>query len=328
MPTLRLVYLTDQQYAGLMTDHAQHAGAANNTTAEEQLPSINQEQTRLPIADATRNASLHKPPAGKEMKVEEQSYHEDEDNDYLDTILQESIDAANRRSFGGHAIHHHQQAQQEIMVLSSDEESENDSSSSERRMVDAVQQFQHEMVSSDEESENDSTRTPSAQVDAVQQKSGNERKRPAPIHHVQSFDDRFNNLMAFKAKYGHCDASQTGENASLGRWCSTLRVSYKKIQNNQMPNRKLSDEKIQRLSDAGFKWFSAFDNNFNNLMAFRTKYGHCDVRRTDENATLGRWCSTLRVSYKKIQNNQKPPIKLSNEQIQRLSDAGFKLNRN
>ena len=52
MPTLRLVYLTDQQYAG-MTDHAH--GAANNTTAE--IPSINQEQTRLPIADATRNAS-------------------------------------------------------------------------------------------------------------------------------------------------------------------------------------------------------------------------------------------------------------------------------
>ena len=63
MPNLRLVvYLADQQYAG-MTDHA-HDHAANNTTAEEQLPSINQEQTRLPIADAPRNASSNKPPAG------------------------------------------------------------------------------------------------------------------------------------------------------------------------------------------------------------------------------------------------------------------------
>ena len=77
MPTLRLVYLTEQQYAG-MKNH-DHAGAANNTTAEEQLPSINQEQTRLvPIADATRNASSNK-----------QSDHEDEDNDYL-------IDGVNR----------------------------------------------------------------------------------------------------------------------------------------------------------------------------------------------------------------------------------------
>ena len=135
------------------------------------------------------------------------------------------------------------------MALSSDEESENDSSSSERvRVVDAVKQFQHEMVSSDEESENDSTPSP-AQVDAVQQKSGHKRK--------QSFDDRFNDLMSFKAKYGHCDVPCTGENVSLGRWCNLLRASYRKLQQNQKPHMKLiklSDEQIQCLNDAGFKW--------------------------------------------------------------------------
>jgi hypothetical protein len=320
MPTLRLVHLTEQQYAG-MTDHAHAGRAANSTTAEEQLPSINQDQTRLPIADATRNASLNKPPAGKEMKVEEQSYHE-EDNDYLDTILQESIDAVNRRNFGGYAIHRHQQVQQE-MILSSDEESENDSSPLERRVVDAVQQFQHEMVSSDEESENDSTPSAQVHVDAVQQKSGNERKRSAPI--VQSLDDRFNDLLAFKAKYGHCDVPLTGENTSLGRWCNKLRVSYKKMQHNEMPNMKISDELIQRLNDAEFKWSlrGNFDNRFNDLMAFKAKYGHCDVPR--KNASLGQWCSEMRSSYKKIQNNQMPRRnKLSDEQIQRLNDAGFK----
>ena len=134
MPTLRLVYLTDQQYAG-MTDHA-HAGAANNTTAE--IPSINQEQTRLPIADATRNASSNKPPAGEKKKMAEQSDHE-EDNDYLETsLLQESIDAVNSRSFGGHAVQHQQVPPHEEMVSSSDEEIENDSTSSVH--LDAIQQ--------------------------------------------------------------------------------------------------------------------------------------------------------------------------------------------
>ena len=127
MPTLRLVYLTDQQYAG-MTDHAH--GAANNTTAE--IPSINQEQTRLPIADATRNASLS-------------------------------------RNASSSPVH----------------------------------------------------------LDAVQQKSGNKRKRHAPI---KSFDDRLNDLMAFKAKYGHCHVFRTEENISLAKWCTELRGSYKKIQ--------------------------------------------------------------------------------------------------
>ena len=91
MPTLRLVNLTEQQYAG-MTDHAH---AANNTTAE--IPSIkNQEETRLPIADATRNTSSSK-----------KNDHEAEDNDYLDTLLQEAIDEVNRRtcSFGRQVPH-------------------------------------------------------------------------------------------------------------------------------------------------------------------------------------------------------------------------------
>ena len=105
------------------------------------------------------------------------------------------------------------------------------------------------MVSSDEEMENDST--PSVHLDAIQQTSGNKRKRIAP---QKSFDDRFNDLMSFKAKYGHCDVSYTGEDASLGRWCTELRGSYKKVQNNQKPNTKLSDANIQRLNDAGFKW--------------------------------------------------------------------------
>ena len=109
----------EQQYDG-MADHA-HAVAANNTTAEEQLPSINQEQTRLPIADATRNASSNKPPVGEKKKMTAQSDHE-KHNDYLDTLVQESIDEVNKRSFGSHAVQH-QQVQQE-MVISSDKENE------------------------------------------------------------------------------------------------------------------------------------------------------------------------------------------------------------
>ena len=62
---------------------------------------------------------------------------------------------------------------------------------------------------------------------------------------------RFNDLMAFKAKYGHCNVSQLSENTSLGQWCSELR---EKIQNNQKPRTKLSDAQIQWLNDAGFMW--------------------------------------------------------------------------
>ena len=65
---------------------------------------------------------------------------------------------------------------------------------------------------------------------------------------------RLNELLAFKANYGHCDVPFTGDYIFLGEWCSEMRSSYKKIQNNKKPKMNLSDEQIQRLNDAGFKW--------------------------------------------------------------------------
>jgi hypothetical protein len=322
MPTLRLIYLTEQ-YTGVTEDET------NNKTAAVELPTTPRrihEQSRFPIDDATRNTSSknNKPAAGGGEEMEEQSDDHEEGDDYLDTLLQEAIDAVNRRSFGSHAA---VQVPHEEMVASDEAESENDASSSEH--LDAgVQQFQDEMVFSDEEIENDSTS--SVHLDAIQQKSGrNKRKRTAP---QQSFDDRFNHLMTFKAKYGHCDVSCIGDNAFLGQWCSVVRGSYKKMQNYQKPKIKLSDEQIRRLNDAGFKWCSLkretpmkiFDERLNDLMTFKAKYGHCDVSCAGENASLGRWCSVVRGSYKKMQNYQKPKIKLSDEQIQRLNDADFK----
>jgi hypothetical protein len=296
MPTLRLIYLPEHQYQHAFVTPAEDE--TNNTTAELPTTRIH-EQSRFPVDDAARNASSNneKPPAVGEEKMTKQESGDDheEEDDYLDTLLQEAIDEVNRRtcSFGSHDAVRHQQVPHEEMITR-DEESENDSSSS-------------------------------VHLDAIQQISGNKRKRTAP---TQSFDDHFNDLMAFKAKYGHCDASQCGEDASLGIWCKHVRASYQKIQNNQKPQKKLSDEQIQRLNDADFKWSlrkagSGFDKRFNYLMAFKAKYGHCDVSQRGEDASLGRWCSVLRGSYKKMQNNQKPIMKLSDEQIQRLNDAGF-----
>jgi hypothetical protein len=46
--------------------------------------------------------------------------------------------------------------------------------------------------------------------------------RGAPPTSIQKFDQRLNDIMALEAKDGHCDVPCTGENASLGKWCSEL----------------------------------------------------------------------------------------------------------
>jgi hypothetical protein len=72
-----------------------------------------------------------------------------------------------------------------------------------------------------------------------------------------SFNDRFKDLMAFKAKHGHCNVptqSKNNEYDPLGGWCSQVRQSYKKILKNLTPKHKLSKENIKSLTDAGFQW--------------------------------------------------------------------------
>ena len=121
MPTLRLIYLTEQQYADMTEDETN-----NTTTAASEFPTtikhIHDEHSRFPIDDATRNTSSknNKPAAGGGEEMEEQSDDHEKGDDYLDTLLQEAIDEVSGRSFGSSAVRH-QQVPHEDIVLSSDE---------------------------------------------------------------------------------------------------------------------------------------------------------------------------------------------------------------
>jgi hypothetical protein len=147
------------------------------------------------------------------------------------------------------------------------------------------------------------------------------------------FDERLQDLMAFKAEYGHCNVTKTRSSNnkyySLGRWCCDIRVSYKAIKEGRNPAYKLSKADIQRLENAGFEWNRSkkvpFDERLQDLIAFKAEYGHCNVPQTQSrnNTSLGRWCSTMRQSYKAIKEGRNPHYKLSKADIQRLENAGF-----
>jgi hypothetical protein len=156
-----------------------------------------------------------------------------------------------------------------------------------------------------------------------------------------SFDDRMKDLQAFKEEHGHCNVSlsKSDKNAkykSLGRWCSQLRQSYRTIKQGGSPHSKLSDDDIQRLERLGFEWsLRAYEERFffndrvKDLQAFKEEHGHCNVpiSKSDKNIkyqALGRWCSKMRQSYKKIKQGGSPHSKLlSDANIQRLERMGF-----
>ena len=156
----------------------------------------------------------------------------------------------------------------------------------------------------------------------------------------KTFDERFKDLISFKAELGHCNVPNTNSRnnkyRSLGNWCSDIRRSYKSIKEGGKPKCKLSKADIQRLENAGFEWNLfykpfTFDERFKDLMAFKAKFGHCKVPCTQSSTnkkyhSLGMWCSHVRTSYKSIKEGGKPKCKLSKADIQRLENAGFEWN--
>jgi len=78
------------------------------------------------------------------------------------------------------------------------------------------------------------------------------------IRSTNVFEKRLAELLAFKAKHGHCNALTTpsSENYSLGQWCNNVRMYYKKKQKgNCLGTRSsLSQDQIVRLEALGFDW--------------------------------------------------------------------------
>ena len=90
-------------------------------------------------------------------------------------------------------------------------------------------------------------------------------KKSPPAKKNRCFDDHFDDLMAFKAKHGHCNVSGSllkhpDEFNKLIRWCPEVRYLCKLRQRKKTKRSKkncrkeLSDEQVQRLNDAGFAW--------------------------------------------------------------------------
>jgi hypothetical protein len=159
----------------------------------------------------------------------------------------------------------------------------------------------------------------------------------------KTFDERFKDLMAFKAEFGHCNVPSTAGSGNnkpkhyyLGRWCGHIRQSYNAIKGGRNPSNKLSKANIQRLENAGFEWNRCkkytFDERFKDLMAFKAEFGHCNVPQTrsrnNKQYSLGRWCNSIRQCHKAIKKGGMPKYnKLSKANIQRLENAGFEWNR-
>ena len=153
-----------------------------------------------------------------------------------------------------------------------------------------------------------------------------------------TFDERIEELRALKAKFGHCNVTQSKSASnkpylSLGQWCADVRRSRRLMEEGK-PGRNLCDAQIGSLNVLGFQWEAKgtnaiFDKRIEELRAFKAKFGHCNVTLSTSASnkpylSLAKWCVRVRRS-RRLMEEGKPGIqlKLSEAQIERLDALGF-----
>jgi len=118
---------------------------------------------------------------------------------------------------------------------------------------------------------------------------------------VGTWEDRLAEVVAFKAKNGHCEIPlKYRENPKLGRFVNAMR--------SQRNSGRLSPERIEKLDAIGFVWGAsrmtevageginaAWKMRYDELLHYKEKNGDCKVPdEWPENPQLGHWVAQQR----------------------------------
>lgn len=153
----------------------------------------------------------------------------------------------------------------------------------------------------------------------------------------KSFEDRLNELLTYKEKFGNVDVPQkSAEYRSLGQWCNQIRFAYRSRGKTDLQQKlyNLKDSHVQELEKIGFKWSlynrqKSFDEHFEELNGFYKKFGHCDVNvETKDYGALARWCNNIRQSFRPGMDSEDSrkdrPCRLTIENVEKLNSINFK----
>jgi len=128
----------------------------------------------------------------------------------------------------------------------------------------------------------------------------------------QKWEDRFADLVAYRAQYGDCNVpGNWSENQRLASWVHSQRRSQKL--------NTLTQDRFERLDKIGFSWTRVkelWESKYAALVEYQQAHGHCGVSTlSKDHASLGRWVARMRVHRRRGE--------LSKERIRRLTQLGF-----
>ena len=107
------------------------------------------------------------------------------------------------------------------------------------------------------------------------------------------FKERFDELKAFKRKFGHCNIPSDDKFKQLRKFLSYQRTRYR--------NGTITPEQISKLEKIGFAWETApiikWDTRYEALKKYEEEHGHTNAPRS--HPFLGDWVHAQRNRYKK-----------------------------
>ena len=141
---------------------------------------------------------------------------------------------------------------------------------------------------------------------------------------LEQWNQRFEELVDFKRENGHCNVPlEYPENSSLAHWVKRQRYQFGL--KTEGKHSTLTLERQHALEDLGFIWDShaaGWDLRFNELLQFKSRYGHCNVpTKFPANPPLSIWVKCQRRQFKLFEKKDKSNI--TPDRIEKLRSIGF-----
>lgn len=148
---------------------------------------------------------------------------------------------------------------------------------------------------------------------------------PFRPHQDEVWHEKFEKLVAFKNRFGHCSIPISfARDQGLARWVKRQRYQFKRYHEGK--SCAINAGRIQLLESIGFAWdahAAAWQERFSELKEYKENYGHCNLASHDpRHAQLSTWAKCQRRQYKLFQTGE--TSNMTEERISVLNSIGFK----
>ena len=137
-----------------------------------------------------------------------------------------------------------------------------------------------------------------------------------------AWEEKFAELVEFKAAHGHTDVPKSWENQQLFWWVSVQRREYRKLKEGKMTG--ITEERKQRLDGIGFEWRSKktyqWKIRLGELRDFYNENGVVPIPKT-KHLTLYSWVWNQKKEYNKYVRGEK--TNMDEKRINDLERIGF-----